>query len=266
VRIDLDDPARAASNDATVRRYWQEVARPLGLGAVYINEAVARARGNLQHATMLRQYLAGMPASQRRVKSIPGGLAALLDKLWARVAADPLAVRGFGLLCVAREALTREEIGVAAGWTEEADRQAFMWSARELLVETWRPGGPREYRLHHDSIREHIAAALGAAALRDLHAVLAERLATWPPPADPAMRRYALCHALIHRAEAGDRAGVWQLASDAGFLDAKRRELGARDAAADLARLAARCRAAGDAALAERFDDQARSLAAEPAP
>lgn len=176
VRIDLDDPALAASNDAAVRSFWEKVAPPLRLGTIFVDHAVARARGNLQHATMWRQYLAGLPAAQRRIKSIPGGLDALLERLWDRVAAEPLAVLGLGILCAAREALTLEELGAVAGWTEADQRQTFVWGTRELLVETWRPDGQREYRLHHESVHEYVARALGDAVLRGHHAALAERL------------------------------------------------------------------------------------------
>ncbi len=263
VRIDLDAPEHAAGNDATVRAFWDRAARPLGLGAVFVEEAVARARGNLQHATMLRKYLAGMPSAQRKVKSIPGGLDALVDKLCARIAADPLAALGLGILCAAREALALDELGAAAGWEDEP-RRAFVRGAGELLAESWRPDGRREFRLHHASIREHLARTLGDAALRGHHAALAARVASWPAPADPPARRYALRHALIHRIEAGDWAGAWQLAADASFLEAKRCELGAHEAEADVARAAGRCRADGDEALRGRFDDLARSLARAP--
>ncbi len=259
VRIDLDAPELAAQNDATVREFWQREARSLGLGAMFIEEAVARAGGNFQHATMLRKYLGGLTTAQRRVKSIPGGLEALLDKLWDRIAAEPLAVHGLGILCAAREALTLEELGVAAGWAEEAQRRAFLWGARELLVETWR-ADQREYRLHHESIREFIARTLGDAVLRGHHAALASRIASWPVPADATTRRYALRHGLAHRAEAGDWEGSWRLAADASFLEAKCRELGAHEVEADVGLAAERCRASGDEALTRRFDDLLRVL------
>jgi 3',5'-cyclic AMP phosphodiesterase CpdA len=219
VRIDLDAPEEAASNDATVRAFWQEAARPLGLGAVFINEAVARAGGNLQHATMLRKYLAGLPSAQRKVKSVPGGLEALLEKTWDRVAVDPLAVQGFGILCAAREALTLEELGTVAGWTEEAQRRAFLWSARELLVESWRPDGRREFRLHHESIREYIAKILGDATLHLHRAALAQRLAGWSGAAEATVRRYAtrrILHLSDLHCTTSDQATIWysQLAAD----------------------------------------------------
>jgi len=175
VRIDLDAPELAASNDAAVRAFWEATARSFGLGSIFVNEAVSRARGNLEHATLLRKYLSGMTTAQRRVKSIPGGLEALLEMLWGRVAADPFVVHGLGLLCAAREAFTIEALGAVAGWTEEAQRRAFLTGARELLVETWRLDAVREYRLHHESVRELVARMIGEAALQAHHAALARR-------------------------------------------------------------------------------------------
>jgi WD40 repeat protein len=263
VRLDLDDPALAADNDATVRGYWERAAPPLGLDARFIDEAVTRAGGNLQHAVTLQKHLAGLPAALRRVESIPRGLAALLLKLWQRIATEPLAVRGLGILCAAREALTLDEIGVVAGWIDDAPRQAFIRGASELLVETQRADEQAEYRLHHEAIRAHIASTLGAAALRDHHAALVRQLATWPPPQDATTRRYALRHALTHRAEARLWTEAWRLAADMSFLEAKCRELGVHEAEADVARAAERCRASGDDANSKRLDDLARALARE---
>jgi len=263
VRLDLDDPDLAADNDATVRGYWERAAPPLGLDARFIDEAVTRAGGNLQHAVTLRKHLAGLPAAQRRVEGIPRGLKALLVKLLDRISAEPLTVSGLGILCAAREALTLDEIGAVAGWVDEAPRQAFVRGASELLVETQRADEQAEYRLHHEAIRAHIASTLGAAALRDHHAALARQLATWPPPPDATTRRYALRHALTHRAEARLWTEAWRLASDMSFLEAKCRELGVHEAEADVARVAERCRASGDEANSKRLDDLARALARE---
>ena len=60
---------------------------------------------------MLQKHLEGLPAEQRRVESLPDGLEALLVKSWERIATDPVAVAGLGILCAAREALTLDEIG-----------------------------------------------------------------------------------------------------------------------------------------------------------
>jgi WD40 repeat protein len=264
VQLDLDDErAFAADNEATVRAFWEQAAPELGLDARFIAEAVARAGGNLQHAAMLRQHLAGLPPEQRRVEDIPRGLAALLASAWERIATDPVVVDGLGILCAAREALTLDELGAVAGWTSEAQRRAFLRGARELLIESRREGAVPEYRLHHDSIRRQIAEAIGGAALRGHHRALAHGLATWPGPKEATARRYALRHALAHRAEAGEWADAWRLAADMGFVEAKCRELGAHDAEADLARVAERCRASGDETLYGRFGDLARALGRE---
>ncbi len=120
-----------------------------------------------------------------------------------------------------------------------------------------------EYRLHHDSIRGQIAEAIGTAALRGHLRALAHGLATWPAPRGATARRYALRHALTHRAEAGELADAWRLAADMGFVEAKCRELGVHNAEADLARVAELCRASGDETLGGRFDDLARALGHE---
>jgi WD40 repeat protein len=262
-RLDLDDPAVAADNDATVRVFWERAAPSLGLDARFIDEAVARAGGNLQHAVTLRKHLAGLPAAQRRVESVPPGLGALLARSWQRIASDGLAVRGLGLLCAAREALTLDELGGVADWTQEAQRQAFLRCASELLIETRRADGQSEYRLHHDAIVSHIESTLGAAVLRGHHLALAQQLATWPPPADAMARRYALRHALTHRAQVGDWESTWLLAANMEFWEAKCRELGVYETQADAARVAERCRAGGPPPLARRFDDLSRALVRE---
>jgi WD40 repeat protein len=263
VQIDLDDPDNAADNDATVRAFWERAAAPLGLDDGFVDEAVARAGGNVQHAVQLQKRLDALPPEQRRVEDIPRGLAALIAKSWERIATDEVAAHGLGILCAAREALTLDELGAVAGWTGVASRQAFVRAARELLVETLRPDGQPEYRLHHDTIRTHIAGAIGDLALRGHHGALAQRLATWPAPGQAVAKRYALSHALIHRAEAGDWAKTWQLAADMSFLEAKCRELGAHETEADVARIAELCRTSDDAVLTRRFGDLARALGRE---
>ncbi len=140
VQIDLDDPSHAADNEATVRAFWNGAAEPLHLDARFVDEAVAGAGGNVQHAVQLRKRLAVLPPEQRRVEDIPRGLAALIEKAWARVAADPAVVAGLGLLCAAREALTLDEIGAVADWGGDPQRRTWIRAAKELLVETQRPG------------------------------------------------------------------------------------------------------------------------------
>jgi WD40 repeat protein len=263
IRLGLDEPGGIADNDATVRAFWDREAPPLALDAGFIDEAVARAGGNLQHAVTLRKHLAGLPPAQRRVEGIPRGLGAMLAKSWQRIAIEPLAVRGLGILCAAREALTLDELAAAAGWTEEAQRQAFLRGASEFLIETVHANRQPEYRLHHETIGAHIASTLGAAALRTCHVALARQLATWPAPQDPTMRRYALRHALVHRVHAGDWPAVLRLAADTGFWEAKCRELGVHEAEIDAARTADLGRTSGEAVFARRLDDLVRALVRE---
>lgn len=99
---------------------------------------------------------------------------------------------GLGVLCAAREALTIDELAAVAGWTGEAARRAFVRGARELLVESQRTEDVFAYRLRHESIRAHVAKAIGVDALRGYHRALAQKLATWPAPIDPGGRTYAL--------------------------------------------------------------------------
>jgi len=120
VQIDLDDPDHAADNDATVRAFWEGAAAPLGVDASFVDEAVARAGGNVQHAVQLRKRLAVLPPEQRRVEDTPRGLAALIEKSWERIAVDAIVVVGLGILCAAREALALDELAAVAGWTDEA--------------------------------------------------------------------------------------------------------------------------------------------------
>jgi hypothetical protein len=46
------------------------------------------------------------------------------------------------------------------------------------------------------------------------HSGLVRRLAAWPAPLQAVARRYALRHALLHRAEAGGWADAWRIAGD----------------------------------------------------
>jgi WD40 repeat protein len=264
VQIDLDDAQSfAADNAATVRAFWEQATRELGLDAPFIAQAVERAGGNLEHAAMLHRQLVGLPRERRHVEDIPRGLGALLASAWGRIATDPAVVDELGVLCAAREPLTLDELGRVACWTGAAARQAFVRGACEWLIETRRTSGASEYRLHHDSIRAHVANAIGTDALAGYHLALAERLATWPAAPEASARRYALHHALLHRAEAGAWADAWRVAADVAFLEAKCREVGVDDAEADVARTAARCRASSDEVHGERFADLARALGRE---
>jgi hypothetical protein len=111
-------------------------------------------------------------------------------------------------------------------------------------------------------VRELIEGWLGGAAVKAHHSILARRLATWPPRAEPTARRYTLRHALLHRVEAGRWADAWNVAGDMAFIEEKCRELGTHESEADVALAAERCRATDDVLLAKRFFDLARALAA----
>jgi WD40 repeat protein/predicted phosphodiesterase len=264
VQLDLDDPKQfAVDNEATARAFWEQEAPALGLDARFIDEAVRRADGNLEHAAMLRKHLAGVAPSQRRVENIPRGLAALIASAWERIAIDTAIVDGLGVLCAAREALTIDEVAAVAGWTGEAVRRAFVRGARELLVESQRAEDVPAYRLHHDSIRAQVAKAIGAEALRGHHRALAQKLATWPAPMEPAARHYALRNALLHRVEANDWQDAWRVAADLAFIEAKCRELGVHEAEADVARAAERCPASLHRGHHARFADLARAIGNE---
>ncbi|TMQ04800.1 MAG: hypothetical protein E6J91_42455, partial [Deltaproteobacteria bacterium] len=253
--IDLDDAASAADNEATVRLAWRAANR-LELDAQAVDDAVARAGGNLLHAVMAQRYLETVPPDRRRLDDIPHGLAALLDASWQRAARDARLAGALGLLCAAREALTLDEIAAVAGWSEAPRMEAS--GGHELVDETRRADGQLAYRLAHDAIRAHIAQAIGEDALRRHHGALARRLATWPAaaPAQP----YALRHALVHHALAGAWSEAWRIAADASFLEARCRALGVHELEADLARVERSC---DDAAERPRLHALAGALARE---
>jgi hypothetical protein len=97
---------------------------------------------------------------------------------WEQIATDPIVTDGLGILCAAAESLTIDELATVAGWGSEADRQAFLRGARELLVETQRTETTPAYQLYPHSIRAQVAQRVGVAALRRHHRALAQKLAT----------------------------------------------------------------------------------------
>jgi WD40 repeat protein/nucleoside phosphorylase len=264
-RLNLDDAQWASSNEAVVRGFWGVVAPSYEppLPDATVAAAIARAGGNVLHAVMLHEVLRDLPPEQRRAERIPEGLRHLIGEVWDRAAATASVRVGLGLLCAAQEALSLNLLAEIAGWSSD-DKKRFLPGARQLLLEepaSW--AGAQAYRPRHDWVRELMAEQLVEVALAAHHGALADKLATWPPPRDATARQYALRHALIHRVEAGAWADAWRLAADMGFLEAKCRELGMHETEADLARTVERCRASGDEALVERFDDLARALARE---
>ena len=264
-RLNLDDAQWASSNEAVVRGVWEAVAPDYEppLPAEAVAAAIARAGGNVLHAVMLHEVLRDLPPEQRRAERIPDGLRHLIGEVWDRAAATESVRVGLGVLCAAQEALSLNMLAEVAGWRSH-DKQRFLPQARQLLLEepaSW--AGATAYRPRHDWVRELMAEQLVGAALAAHHGALAAKLATWPLPREMAARRYALRHALIHRAEAGAWAYAWRLAADLSFLEARCRELGVHETEADLERIAERCRTSGDEKLVERFADLARALARE---
>jgi hypothetical protein len=134
-----------------VRKLWEGAAGPLGLDARFVEDAVARAGGNVQHAVQLRRQVAAAPAHLRRARDIPRGLDALIEQTWERIARNAVVVEGLGILCAARAALTLDELGAVAASIGDLTPRAFLQDAKEVLAETQRPDGQREYRLHHDA-------------------------------------------------------------------------------------------------------------------
>ncbi|HEX7840280.1 MAG TPA: AAA family ATPase, partial [Kofleriaceae bacterium] len=264
-RLDLDDARWAASNHAVVRGFW-EAAGPEyqpPLLSETIATAVARAEGNVLHAVMLHDALRDLPATERRVDRVPRGLKALIGEIWDRAASHAAVRVGLGLLCAAREALSLDVLAEVAGWSYD-EKERFAREARQLLLEepaAW--AGVEAYRPRHDWVRELITERLGAATVRQHHATLVRTLAAWPSRTGATATRYALRHALHHRAEVGDLAGAWALAADMSFLEARIRDVGVWETEVELAQVATRCRAVGEEALGQNCDDFTRALARE---
>jgi len=271
VRLDLDDPSFADDHDATVRELWRREAGARGLDERFVEHAVRCANGSVLHAALLCRHVATAPVPPRP-DAIARGLPALLAALWARVAGDPAALRALGLLCAAREPLSLDQLGRAAGWSSPGDARAALHVARDLVVEVRRDragdrtrahGGPA-IRLFHGAIRGLIVEQLGPAAIRNHHRALAGTLATWPGPHDDA-RHYALQHAIGHCIAAGDCAAVHALACNIDFLEAKCGALGVDAVELDLRRAREACLAGGRLSLAGDLDQLARAIAREAA-
>jgi mRNA-degrading endonuclease YafQ of YafQ-DinJ toxin-antitoxin module len=248
-----------------VRGFWEAVGPEYQppLSGETIATAIARAEGNVLHAVMLHDGLRDLPAAERRADRVPRGLKALIGEIWDRAASHAAVRVGLGLLCAAREALSLDVLAEVAGWSYD-EKERFAREARQLLLEepvAW--AGIEAYRPRHDWVRELIAERLGAATVRQHHATLARTLAAWPSRLGATARRYAVRHALLHRAEDGDLAGAWVLTADMSFLEARVRDVGVWETEAELAQVATRCRTIGEEALHQKFDDLTRALARE---
>ncbi|WP_437616219.1 ATP-binding protein [Sorangium sp. So ce834] len=77
-RIDLDAAEWTGSNAQACRAFWADQAPRFTprLDPKLVEEAVARAEGNLLYAVKLREWLEEQPVEQRRVERLPRGLRA----------------------------------------------------------------------------------------------------------------------------------------------------------------------------------------------
>ncbi|WP_437978630.1 TIR domain-containing protein [Sorangium sp. So ce295] len=248
-RVDLDAPAWASSNEQACRAFWGDQAPRFTprLDPRLVEEAVARAEGNLLYAVKLREWLEEQPIAQRRVERLPRGLSGFLEQIWRQLRGLPreqfgLVTNGLGLVCAAREALPLEEIEAAWGWQGMEAGEDFLHAARALLLEepaSWR--GARAYRPYHEAFRAFVADKLGPKRMAELHRRLLETTARWPLAGDASdfQRRYAVRHAIPHALTAGEQEKARWFCRDLGLLEALCREDGPA-AIEDALRLAAR--------------------------
>jgi hypothetical protein len=261
VVFDLDDEQFADDNEATVRLFWRREAVTLELDPRFVEQAIRCSDGNMLHASLLRRHVAAMPNPQRRPETIPRDLPSLLATLWRRVEPDHAAVRALEILCAAREPLSLEQLGRVAGVSDPGELRGTVNLARDLIVATQRRDRVAAYEPTHDAVRELILQRLDAAAIRDVHRELADKLATWPAPRDPVTRRYALRYAVNHRIAAGDCRATHALAGNLDFLEAKCSELWLDEVELDVRRAAEACLTAGHLGLQSELDLLRRSIA-----
>ncbi|XXU80314.1 AAA family ATPase [Sorangium sp. So ce1151] len=191
-RIDLDAPEWAGSNEQACRAFWADQAPRFTprLAPGLVEEAIARAQGDLLYAVKLREWLEEQPPERRRAERLPRGLSGFLEQIWQQLRSLPreqfgLVASGLGLICAAREALPLEEIEAAWGWNDVAAGEDFLRAARALLLEepaSWR--GTRAYRPYHEAFRAFITEKLGPKRMAELHRRLLETMAgaSSPPP------------------------------------------------------------------------------------
>ncbi|WP_437682888.1 TIR domain-containing protein [Sorangium sp. So ce131] len=229
-RIDLDAPAWAGSNEQACRAFWADQAPRFTprLDPRLVDEAVARAQGNLLYAVKLREWLEEQPVEQRRVERLPRGLSGFLEQIWQQLRSLPreqfrLVANGLGLICAAFEALPIEEIEAAWGWNDVEAGEDFLRAARALLLEepaSWR--GARAYRPYHEAFRAFVTEKLGPKRMAELHRRLLDTTARWPVAEGESgfRRRYAARHAFAHALAAGEQEKVRVLCRNLGLLEA----------------------------------------------
>ncbi|WP_437971620.1 AAA family ATPase [Sorangium sp. So ce260] len=225
-RIDLDTPEWAGSNEHACRAFWGDQAPRYAPRLV--EEAVARAQGNLLYAVKLREWLEEQPVEQRRVERLPRGLSGFLEQIWQQLRSLPReqfgpVANGLGLICAAREALPLEEIEAAWGWNDVEAGEDFLRAARALLLEepaSWR--GARAYRPYHEAFRAFVTEKLGPKRMAELHRRLLETTARWPLAEGESefRRRYAARHTIAHALAGGEKEKARGLCRDLGLLEA----------------------------------------------
>ncbi|WP_437657009.1 AAA family ATPase [Sorangium sp. So ce1182] len=235
-RIDLDAPEWMGSNEHACRAFWADQAPRFTprLDPRLVEEAVARAEGNLLYAVKLREWLDEQPVEHRRVERLPRGLSGFLEQIWQQFRSLPreqlgIVANGLGLVCTAREALPLEEIEAACGWHGVEAGEDFLRAARALLLEepaSWR--GTRAYRPYHEAFRAFITEKLGPKRMAELHRRLLETAARWPVAEGESdfRGRYAARHAIAHAIAAGEREKARGLCRDLGLLEGLCREDG----------------------------------------
>ncbi|AKT39997.1 effector-associated domain EAD1-containing protein [Chondromyces crocatus] len=243
-RIDLDDGAWTASNEAACRAFWEHYAATFDppLDATFVREAVRRAGGNLLHAIRLRDWLEDQPPERRIVKNIPKQLSGFLSQIWSELlklddARSTLVVTGLGVACAAREALPAYLFRELLEWSSSSEEEDFLRVTRPFLRQEnahWHPDCPA-YRLYHEYFREFIVWQLGEPRIRELNRLLASTLAQWPSIAGTSSHRgYALRHAVTHRIEGGMLEEARTLCTNVVYMEEKCRGLGVAAVERDL--------------------------------
>ncbi|HEX3596538.1 MAG TPA: hypothetical protein VHU80_15615 [Polyangiaceae bacterium] len=163
--IDLDGASLRESNLRLVRRYWereQERAQRTGDGTLtkqFVEKAMRVCDGQIQYAVALRDWATNGSGGRPAKDALPGSFSAFLEKAWHDVLSDDRKQSenlelGFGLLCAAREALTRAELMSATGFSPRTCDD-FLNAARALLREE-EGSNPPAYTVYHEALREFL--------------------------------------------------------------------------------------------------------------